>query len=93
MYNLHIQVHFQWHSYNAYKVRGLDHVRLLQELFMPWDQQLAEGHHQHHRLGEGEPAPRHSRHQVCSLPEAFKLSPRAEKQDTLCAWQLNRPLS
>lgn len=55
---------------------------------MPWDERLVGGHH---CWEEGEPAPRHSWHQVFSLPDAFELSPRAEKQDALRAGQLNGP--
>lgn len=55
---------------------------------MPWDQWPAD---RHHCWEEGEPAPTRSWHRVFSLPEAFKLNPRAEKQDTLRAWQLKSP--
>lgn len=86
MYNLHIQVYFQQQGYEACKVRGLVPRQTVARVIYALGPAAGR-----HCWEKGEPAPRHFWHQVFSLPETFKLSPRVAKQDTLREWQLSSP--
>lgn len=86
MYNLRIQVYFQQQGYEACKVRGLVPRQTIARVIYALGPAAGR-----HCSEKGKPAPRRFWHQVSSLPETFKLSPRVAKQDTLHESKRVRP--